>query len=254
MSELVRISFENQEEDLKDRVEGYWSKRADSFFTLKAEEAESQHKIRWGKELKRLLPTGECLKILDVGCGAGFFEAVLGELGYQVIGIDLTEEMVGKAEEMIRLHQLDSERVRVMSMDAEKLAFADETFDAVVTRNLTWTLPHPQKAYREWHRVLKKGGVLLNFDAEYAKHAHENLYSEKNKAHQELSLDMKDECHQIYHMLTISTLERPVWDREVLQGIGFEQVETEVDFGDRIFLSEDKFYIPDRLFSIRAVK
>ena len=59
-----------------------------------------------------------------------------------------------------------------VSGDAEKLDFADESFDVVISRNLTWTLPHPIDAYQEWMRVLKKGGVLINFDAEYAKGAH----------------------------------------------------------------------------------
>ena len=35
----------------------------------------------------------------------------------------------------------------------------------IVSRNLTWNLPHPEMAYKEWLRVLKKGGRLLNFDA-----------------------------------------------------------------------------------------
>ena len=41
----------------------------------------------------------------------------------------------------------------------------DGSFDVIVTRNLTWNLEEPQKAYQEWCRVLKKGGILLNFDA-----------------------------------------------------------------------------------------
>lgn len=41
-------------------------------------------------------------------------------------------------------------------MDASHLAFADETFDAVVSRNLTWNLEDPEQAYKEWMRVLKK--------------------------------------------------------------------------------------------------
>ena len=50
------------------------------------------------------------------------------------------------------------------------IAFADETFDAVVSRNLTWNLEDPEQAYKEWMRVLKKGGILLNYDANWYHH------------------------------------------------------------------------------------
>ena len=48
-------------------------------------------------------------------------------------------------------------------MDAENLRFADESFDVVISRNLTWTLPDVKSAYREWVRVLKKGGHTFEF-------------------------------------------------------------------------------------------
>ena len=62
-------------------------------------------------------------------------------------------------------------------MDAQQLEFENETFDVVLSRNLTWTLPEPETAYAEWYRVLKPGGVLLNFDADYA----ENVRSESTQ-------------------------------------------------------------------------
>ena len=55
-------------------------------------------------------------------------------------------------------------------MDAENPEYDDDTFDFVISRNLTWTLPDAQKAYKEWMRVLKKGGRLLNFDANWYHH------------------------------------------------------------------------------------
>ena len=55
-------------------------------------------------------------------------------------------------------------------MDAQDLTFEDDTFDVVLSRNLTWNLEHPDRAYAEWLRVLRPGGVLLNFDANW--HAH----------------------------------------------------------------------------------
>ena len=43
----------------------------------------------------------------------------------------------------------------------------------IVTRNLTWNLPHPEKAYGEWCRVLKPGGLLLNFDANWYRYLYD---------------------------------------------------------------------------------
>ena len=48
-------------------------------------------------------------------------------------------------------------------MNAEELTFAPESFDVIVSRNLTWNLHDPKKAYQSWERVLKSGGLLLNF-------------------------------------------------------------------------------------------
>ena len=253
MGELHHIAFEDEAGNIKDKVESYWTKRADSFFELRHDEIESEKSSKWLEEIKQLLPAGKSLNILDLGCGTGYFEVILGREGHKVTGIDLTEEMITKANEMIRIYGLDSNDVKAMVGDAENVAFADESFDVVITRNLTWTLPHPIDAYKDWYRVLRKGGVLLNFDAEYAKGAH-NLNSPENIAHKNVSKELADECHDIYHMLTISTLDRPEWDVHILEEIGFKDIITDKTFGDRIFVERDEFYIPDKMFSIKAMK
>mgnify|MGYP000803653628 CR=1 FL=1 len=53
---------------------------------------------RWIKEIKKQLPDGKKLKILDVGCGSGFFSILLAKEGHQVVGTDLTPEMVVNAK------------------------------------------------------------------------------------------------------------------------------------------------------------
>ena len=72
---------------------------------------------------------------------------LLGQHGFEVTGIDLTEEMVAKANGMIAEYGLDAKRVKALTMDAENPDFAPESFDVIITRNLTWTLPHPIEAY-----------------------------------------------------------------------------------------------------------
>ncbi len=253
MGELHHIAFEDEADNIKEKVESYWTKRAEGFFELRHDEIESNKAARWTKALKELLPKKECLNILDVGCGTGYFEVLLGKLGHRVTGVDLTEEMIVKANEMIQMYGLDTENIKAIIGDAEKLDFDDNTFDAVITRNLTWTLPHPIEAYKEWNRVLKKGGILINFDAEYAKGAH-NLKSPENLAHSKISDSLKDECHDIYHMLTISTLDRPEWDKAVLLRNNYENVTVNLDFGSHIFIEHDDFYTPEKMFCLTASK
>ncbi len=253
MGELHYIAFEDESEDIKDKVESYWTKRAEGFFELRHDEIESEKADRWYREISKLLPADKSLNILDVGCGTGYFEVILGRHGHTITGIDLTPEMIVRAEKMIRIYGLDEDRVKVQQGDAEHLDFPDETFDVVISRNLTWTLPHPIEAYKEWNRVLKKGGILINFDAEYAKGAH-NLNSPENLAHSKIDDALKDECHDIYHMLTISMLDRPKWDKCVLYHNGFENVNTDLSFGERIYIEKDEFYIPDKMFCVSAQK
>ena len=83
------------------------------------------------------------------------FTILLAKLGHEVIGTDLTPEMI---ENSIELAREECAECELRIMDAEQLTFPDETFDVVISRNLTWTLPHAERAYREWVRVLKKAG------------------------------------------------------------------------------------------------
>lgn len=251
MSVLSSIPFERESGNIKTAVTSYWSKRAGSFSAHKHDEAHSYKADLWRRELTERLPEGDGLRILDVGCGAGFFEMVLAPCGYRVTGIDLTPDMISQAKQLCGRHHASTAEFYVM--DAEHPDFPDGFFDAVISRNLTWTLPLPGDAYREWHRVLKPGGVLLNYDAEYAKGFHK--YDQKeNLAHEKVDDALVEECHDIYHMLSVSTLDRPQWDIQILNDIGFREVEADRAAGDRMYAVKDEFYMPDRMFCIRAVK
>lgn len=251
MSELREIPFDREPEIIKAKVASYWSKRAASFAEIRHDEAHSYKAGMWRNELTERLPQGRYLRILDVGCGAGFFELLLAPLGHSITGIDLTPDMIEKGRVLLSSH--NASNAELLVMDAEKPAFQDCFFDAVISRNLTWNLPHPTEAYREWYRVLKPGGVLLNYDAEYAKGFHKYDQRE-NCAHIDIDDALIEECHDMYHMLSISTLDRPEWDIEVLREVGFTEVSADRSAGDRLYGVKDRFYMPDRMFCIRAVK
>jgi len=250
MGEIKNISLEREPADVKEKVVDYWTKRKDSFSENKHEELHSYKGGLWQEELLALLPADAGLNILDVGCGSGFFEMVLAPFDFQMTGIDLTPDMVEAGNDLLKRH---GSNAKLMVMDAEEPDFADESFDVVLSRNLTWTLPHPEKAYREWYRVLKQGGMLINYDAEYAKNYH-RFDQKENIIHKGVDEAMAEECHRIYHMLSISAYARPEWDADVLKEIGFRKIELDTGAGDRLYKEKDEFYMPDRMFRITAVK
>lgn len=238
--------------EIKNRIINYWSRRSGDFARLRRDELNSYMADLWLEEIRKYLPDKPC-RILDIGTGSGFFAILLGKAGHYVEGIDLTASMIEEAKILAAKSGVNSV---FKVMDAENLLYPDESFDIVLSRNLTWTLPHPRKAYSEWHRVLKKGGMLLNFDADYGKeHLVQDLNSlPQNHAHHNINSDLLAECDSIKANLDISQLRRPQWDSSVLQQIGFAHVDTDETVGKRIYSQHDEFYNPTPLFLIRAVK
>ena len=55
MGELHYIAFEEEADDIKEKVESYWTKRADGFFNLRHDEIESNKADRWLKEIEKYL-------------------------------------------------------------------------------------------------------------------------------------------------------------------------------------------------------
>ena len=164
-SQGTEIKIE-KEKKLEQKVQDYWTCRAHDFSTVRKNELkDNEISGRWLAEIGQYLPVSSGLDILDVGTGTGYFAILLALHGHQTTGIDFTRAMLQEAEETADNYAANAS---FLYMDAQSLDFSDNSFDAIVTRNLTWTLPEPEKAYREWHRVLRPGGILLNFDASYA--------------------------------------------------------------------------------------
>ena len=239
-------------DDRKVRITKYWGKRSDSFLDQRRRELHSALADRWLREISAQIPAGRKLNILDVGCGAGFFSILLAGLGHQVTGTDLTPQMVESAEKLAGEEQVSCE---FLVMDAEKLEFGDDTFDVVISRNLTWTLPHPQEAYREWKRVLKPGGILLNFDADYgADDCSDTSGLPGGHAHNRLGNEMMRECEEIKRLLPISSRQRPAWDLMALGEEGFREFSIDLGISSRVYVEKDEFYNPVPLFMLRVQK
>ena len=240
--------------EIEQRVKNYWTKRSHDFGAVRKNELDNDMGARWLREIEDHLPAGKNLRILDVGTGTGFFAILLARQGQQVEGIDLTPAMLEEAR--VQATQ-EGVSITFREMDAQELEYADETFDAVISRNLTWTLPEPEKAYREWYRVLKKGGVLLNFDADYA----ENVRSESDQncsvapdspyGHVGMTEALRRENDDITLAMDVGQA-RPAWDAAVLRAAGFAVCQVDKAVGRRILGDLDLRHAP--MFGIRAKK
>ncbi|MEE0714223.1 MAG: M14 family metallopeptidase [Blautia sp.] len=244
-----KISKES--DDRKQKITEYWTKRSDSFQEQRRAELHDDIAQRWLKEILQYVPKKK-LKILDVGCGSGFFTILMAQQGHEVIGVDLTADMITRAKELAAEEKADC---TFQVMDAENLEFADEAFDMVISRNLTWTLPDAERAYSEWLRVLKKGGCLLNFDANYGiSDCSDTSQLPQNHAHNQLGFELLQECEEIKRQLPISSYQRPAWDVGTLGKLGAAELKIDFHVSQRIYIEKDEFYNPDPLFMIYVRK
>ncbi|WP_313693605.1 class I SAM-dependent methyltransferase [Halorarum halobium] len=126
-----------------------------------AEQAESIHRF---ERVNRLL-TGRYRRerfgdvtgrVLDVACGTGTNFRYLPD-GIELVGIDISPEMLAKAEEQLAALGMDG---TLRNVDAEALEFEDDGFDAVISALSTCTFPDPVAALREMARVCKPDGTV----------------------------------------------------------------------------------------------
>lgn len=236
-------------EILKNRIKRYWGQRSSYFAKTRENELhDSQISNRWMETFNKYFPSDkEVLNILDIGTGAGYFAILLAGHGHQTIGIDLTPEMINVAKDLASRQKSDAQ---FLVMDAMHLNFPDESFDAVVSRNLTWTIPDIPGAYSEWCRVLKPGGVLINFDANYGN----NVRYEQNNPripsqdapfdHQPLTDAMLKENEIITLSMEASRQIRPGWDLTILPSCGFSEFGADINAGKKIMKQWDQITSP----------
>ena len=245
----------------------YWTGRASGYSEVNQAELETEQRKKWRDclqaEIARQFPgiAASQLHILEVGTGPGFFAILLCELGYEVTAIDLTPAML---EEAKRNAGSMSGSIRFMEMNAEALDFEDASFDVVISRNLTWNLPHPNAAYAEWVRVLRPGGLLLNFDANWyaylfdekaqAAYDQDRINSAERGVWDQNVGENFDVMEDIARRVPLSSIRRPAWDLAELRSLGLH-ARADERIWQRVWSEEEKLnFSSTPLFMVRAIK
>ncbi len=141
-------------------------------------------------------------KVLEVGVGTGlsfpFFPS-----SCHITGIDLSKEMLRRAYK--RIETLKLSHIAVERMDASKMAFADDSFDAVFAAYLITAVPDPWGVLSEIKRVCKKGGLIVLV----------NQFKSNNRFNSSVETNISSFCSKHLGFRTDLCLSRILNDREL---------------------------------------
>lgn len=99
--------------------------------------------------------------LLDVGCGTGEKTLVYAYLGAKVIGLDANEKAIALAKKLlIRQERSVQKRVQFRTCSIFKINL-NQYFDAIVCDGVVHHTANPKKAFNNFARLLKPGGILL---------------------------------------------------------------------------------------------
>ncbi|HEX5338730.1 MAG TPA: class I SAM-dependent methyltransferase [Gallionella sp.] len=111
------------------------------------------------KAIVQRMNCGPHERILEVGVGTGL-SLPLYPKDVFVTGIDISQDMLARAQARKVRDKLDNiERLSVM--DAEKMEFADDSFDKVVGMHVASVVPNPERLVAEMRRVCKPDGLIF---------------------------------------------------------------------------------------------
>ncbi len=248
----------------------YWLKRASGYSEVNKEELVGIQRQTWTRLLDkeilghfRLKPEkrGQ-IRILDIGAGPGFLSIILAELGYCVTAADFAETMLIEARNNAGRFAKGITFRRENAMD---LNMEDVSFDVVISRNLTWNLPDPKAAYKEWLRVLKKGGLMMVFDANWYAYLRNDSKMEaylmdraavKERGFDDYNIGENfDVMEDIAQTLPLTGVIRPAWDKEFFEHMKIREVICLENIGEEVYSEKEKVnYASTPMFMVKVKK
>jgi SAM-dependent methyltransferase len=115
----------------------------------------------WFQWVAARLPLADGDRVLDAGCGPGWFWEAAAPALPERLALTLADLSPGMvAEATARCRPLRRWSVEGVVADVQALPFPDASFDAVVAMHMLYHVPDQAMAIAEMHRVLKPGGTL----------------------------------------------------------------------------------------------
>ena len=241
-------------------LKSYWNNSSNNYDNIIHDELKSFRKREWQKMILKNAPNKPELDILDVGTGPGFFAVILAKKGHRVVGRDAALEMIEKAEINAKKNRVE---VQFQLVEGSELVFQDNSFDLIVSRNVTWTLTEPITAYKEWFRILRPGGCVLVFDANWNRYRFDQKLAEETNKREQLCMEIygstfsEDTGHKQMNVdyLPLTRVMRPEWDRNILTILGYVNISTDENIIENLWDDKEKLlYGATPLFMVKAEK
>ncbi|MBO4365340.1 MAG: methyltransferase domain-containing protein [Eggerthellaceae bacterium] len=262
------------ESNCSDVITEYWNGRAWSYSNGVNGELADTRRDAWEHVLAKVLEgvmaetaiNGRMPHVADFGCGPGFFTVLLAGMGCKVDAFDASAEMLSFAKKNVAVQVPDGD-VAFHECDLLSLPIDNNTFDACFSRNVTWLMQDPEAAYSEWLRVLRPGGKLVTFDANWYRYLVDSKIDAQRHADQDNNVlegwdedshatpEEVDRCEKIAETLPLTPILRPQWDVDTLNGLGVAWVRSDEDAWKNLWTaSEQLYYSSSPMFMVEAVK
>jgi SAM-dependent methyltransferase len=96
-------------------------------------------------------------RVIDLGCGSGAFTALLRARGYDVVGLDI-------AEELVEVGRSRFPNIEFVQGDIEDIPFPEGAFDGILLSGVLHHFDSLSRCIEEVRRVLRPGGRFMAFD------------------------------------------------------------------------------------------
>lgn len=101
-------------------------------------------------------------RVLDIGCGSGVFLPIVAQMCREIIGIDISCDMVKQCA--LVAEKFEIENSTLITASTEDIPFDSDTFDLVYMVDVIHHVEQPKKAIQEVYRVLRSGGKCIVFE------------------------------------------------------------------------------------------
>lgn len=253
-------------------ITAYWNERSTTYSNGVVDELADSRRVAWEHTLdsltqsvfKRARKSERVPRVLDLGCGPGFFSVIFTSAGCEVDAVDASPAMLDRARENLVAERL-ADRVSLHCCDIGALPFSSNTFDVAISRNVTWLMRDPGSTYAEWLRVLAPGGKLLVFDANWYRYLVDPAVDAQRMADQQHQVpedpdaqatpDEELRCERIAARLPLTSVLRPEWDVQALAKLGAIHVRADTAIWRELWTEEEAlFYGSSPLFLVEATK